>query len=317
MKKSLLAFAVMGAFAGVASAQTSVTIYGSFDAGLRNVTNVNAAGQSRLTMGSNGTYNSNRLGFRGVEDLGGGMNAHFVLENGFNSGTGAAAGDLFARQALVGLGGAWGSLDLGRQYTVGFKVIAAYDPFAYKYTAIAPAVAATAGVRYNNDIQYTGNFGPLTARAEYAVGEVAGNASTGSAKSIGLSYNVGALSLGGAYTDRDVATFDNKYYTLGGAYKLANSLKFSVGYADEKQATIATEVETKYSWVGVAYDFTPALQGTYAYYQTKVTGTAAQNAKKDLHMVGATYALSKRTNFYAEMDFAKLDGISVGINHTF
>ena len=162
MKKSLLALAVLGAFAGVASAQTSVTIYGSFDGGLRNLTNTTATGQSKFTMSSSGTYNSNRIGFRGVEDLGGGMNAHFVLENGFNTGTGAVVGELFGRQAYVGLGGAWGSVDLGRQYTVAFKTIASYDPFQYKYTAIAPAIAATAGVRYSNDISYTGNAPTLT-----------------------------------------------------------------------------------------------------------------------------------------------------------
>mgnify|MGYP005805723351 CR=1 FL=1 len=89
MKKSLLALAVLGAFAGAAQAQSAVTIYGSFDGGVRNLTNVNAAGDNRLTMGSNGTYNSNRIGFKGVEDLGGGLNAHFVLETGFNTGTGA------------------------------------------------------------------------------------------------------------------------------------------------------------------------------------------------------------------------------------
>src|SRR5436309_552652 len=80
MKKSLLALAVLGAFAGVAQAQTSVTIYGSFDGGVRYQNHQDAAGHSRLTMGSTGTYNSNRLGFKGVEDLGGGLNAHFTLE---------------------------------------------------------------------------------------------------------------------------------------------------------------------------------------------------------------------------------------------
>src|SRR4026207_2440313 len=90
MKKSLLALAVLGAFAGVAQAQTSVTIYGSFDAGVRTAQDQNANGNSRTTRSSTGTYNSNRLGFKGVEDLGGGLNAHFPLKSAFNSGTGAA-----------------------------------------------------------------------------------------------------------------------------------------------------------------------------------------------------------------------------------
>ena len=133
MKKSLLVLAVLSAFAGVASAQSAVTIYGTFDGGLRNLTNTNATGQSTFKMGSNGTYNSNRIGFKGVEDLGGGLNAHFALETGFNSGTGAldnANNQLFNRTATVGVGSAMGSVDLGRQYTVAFRTIAAYDPFA-------------------------------------------------------------------------------------------------------------------------------------------------------------------------------------------
>ncbi len=142
MKKSLLALAVLGTIAGVASAQTSITIYGTIDAGVRHQSNFGpgaADTDSRLSMSSGGTYNQNRLGFKGVEDLGGGLNAHFNLEMGWNSGTGAGdAAGLFQRTASVGLGGAWGSLDLGRQYSVNFKTIGLYDPFVYKYTGIVP-----------------------------------------------------------------------------------------------------------------------------------------------------------------------------------
>ena len=86
MKKSLLALAVLGVFAGAAQAQSSVTVYGSFDGGLRHT---NSAAGSAWTVSSNGTYLSNRIGFKGVEDLGGGLNAHFTLETGFNTGNGA------------------------------------------------------------------------------------------------------------------------------------------------------------------------------------------------------------------------------------
>src|SRR3569833_3366267 len=141
MKKSLLALAVLGAFAGVAQAQTSVTIYGSIDGGVRRVTNTTSTGQNTLGFSANGTYNSNRLGFKGVEDLGGGMNAHFTLENGFNSGTGGlnnSSSILFERGAFVGLGGTWGSVDLGRQPSVNFKTINTNNPFNNKYTGNVP-----------------------------------------------------------------------------------------------------------------------------------------------------------------------------------
>ncbi len=78
----------------------SAAIYGSFDGGVRRLSNVNAAGDDRVTVGSTGTSMSNRIGFRGMEDLGGGYNAHFTLESGFNTGTGAldAANTLFNRK---------------------------------------------------------------------------------------------------------------------------------------------------------------------------------------------------------------------------
>ena len=341
MKKSLLALAVLGAFAGVAQAQTAVTIYGSFDAGVRNRTNVNAAGDSQLTMGSTGTYNSNRIGFKGVEDLGGGLNAHFTLESGFNSGTGAldnTTNALFNRSAFVGIGGTWGSIDLGRQYSINFQTIGAYDPFNYKYVGVIPLATQGGLTRLNNDIKYTGTFGPITARAEYALGEQAGSASNAATQAVGLSYAGGPFSVGAAYTQRKnnltaapaVANYqDQKNWTVGGAYA-TGPFRVALGYADNKQNTgvpAASEIRTKDWWLGGNYNFTPAAALTAAYYETK--GSAAGvDAKRKLFIVGATYALSKRTNFYADIDNARYsisagtapstqNGVSVGINHLF
>jgi predicted porin len=341
MKKSLLALAVLGAFAGAAQAQSAVTIYGSFDGGVRYQTDVNAAGDSRLTMGSTGTYNSNRLGFKGVEDLGGGLNAHFTLESGFNTGTGAldAANVLFNRTAAVGLGGAWGSVDFGRQYTVAFKTIAAYDPFGYKYPGIADAVRSSAGTRYDNDIQYIGTFGPVTVRAEWALGEVAGDTGRGSKKSIGGTYAAGPLSVGAAVNQRtDAADLDTDYYTLGAAFKFGDA-RVSAGYVNQEAetGTAAGDLKTRWGWVGVNYAITPAFELTGAFYKTKLSGAA--DGDKDNFMLAATYALSKRTNLYAGYDTAKYDGamrvpavgtafgnaggqdrmhgLSLGVNHLF
>ncbi len=79
MKKSLLALAVLGTFAGVASAQSSVTLFGIVDVGIRNVKN--GSNPDLWTQSTDG-LNSSRLGFRGVEDLGGGLSAGFWLEAG-------------------------------------------------------------------------------------------------------------------------------------------------------------------------------------------------------------------------------------------
>ena len=329
MKKSLLALAVLGAFAGVAQAQTSVTIYGSFDAGVRNQQDQNANGNSRTTMSSLGTYNSNRIGFKGVEDLGGGLNAHFTLESGFNSGSGATADGtrFFGRSAFVGLGGQWGSIDLGRQYTVAFKTVGAYDPFNYKYTGIIPTAQASisAGVRNDNDIQYTGTFGPLTARAEYALNERVGGGSGGTAAAVGATFATGPFSVGAAYTKRKPTLgttttpvfagqeLDNTHYTVGGAMTFGPA-RIAAGYAREDQdrlSNIGGEATQKNAWVGGSYDITPALGLTAAYYHTKADGfgaTGNSEGRRGLFIVGATYALSKRTNFYADVDYAKYKG---------
>lgn len=332
MKKSLLALAVLGAFAGVAQAQTSVTIYGSLDAGVRRVTNSTATGGTSLTMGS-GVYNSNRLGFKGVEDLGGGMNAHFNLENGFKTTDGSQNGNLFDRTASVGFGGNWGSIDLGRQTSVNFKTIGSYDPFNYKYVTIVPlsdqgdvigvagATAAVDMTRFNNDIQYTGVFGPVTARAEYSIGGQAGAVNSGSAKAVGATYANGPFTVGAAYTKRNnnmaatgAAVYrDQTNWTAGGAYT-AGPFRVAAGYADNKQDALVagTEFRAKDYWVGGSYYITPALGLTAGYFETKAT-IAAVDGKRKLGIIGATYALSKRTNFYADIDQKKFSGSAVGV----
>jgi predicted porin len=337
MKKSLLALAVAGACAASAQAQSNVTVYGSFDAGVRNQTNYDAAGNSRMSMSSIGTFNSNRLGFRGVEDLGGGLNAHFTLETGFNTGTGAldAANTLFNRTAAVGFGGGWGSVDFGRQYTVAFKTISAYDPFNYKYPGIADAVRSSFAMRNNNDIQYSGTFGAVTVRAEYVLGEVAGDTGRGSAKSVGGTYDAGTFSVGGAIAQSESAAgFDTDYFTFGGAIKFGRA-RVSAGYVDQEAETGAADLKTRWSWIGASYAISPAVELTGAFYKTKISGFASGD--KDNFMLGATYAFSKRTNLYAGFDSAKYDGaaripaaglgnngglsrqrgLSIGLNHLF
>src|ERR1700712_516811 len=116
MKKSLLALAALGTFAGAAQAQSSVTLYGIIDAGF--VYNNNQAGQKLYSLNS-GNLQGSRWGLRGTEDLGGGLKAIFVLENGFDVNTGklGQSGLEFGRSAYVGLSSAqFGTVTLGRQY---------------------------------------------------------------------------------------------------------------------------------------------------------------------------------------------------------
>lgn len=324
MKHKLLGIAVLGALSSAAIAQSDVSVYGSIDAGLRNLTKVNAAGDSRLTMGSNGTFRSNRLGFKGSEELGGGLKANFVLESGFNTATGAlnnTAGALFQREARVGLSGGFGQLDFGRQYTVAYRTILAFDPFVYRYPSVTYALSSTAGTRNSNDIQYTGRVGSVTLRAEYALGEVAGSVAQGATQALGASYAEGPVKLGASYTKakRNVGSAavpsykDYDHFAIGGAYAFG-AMTASVGYVDEKQASATRDNTSKWTWAGLAYKLSPQVGITGAWYRTKAFNTvasasvAAGDGRKDLYMLGATYDLSKRTILYSEIDIAKLDG---------
>jgi predicted porin len=320
MKKILLALMSLMAFcilAPSAFAQDSVRIYGSADGGLRYLTNVDAAGNSKLSMSSNGTYKSSRLGFEGSEDLGGGLNAHFNLESRYQVSTGVQVGVLFNAASYVGLGSSsWGSVDMGRQFTLAFKTIAAYDPFAMKYTGIVSAIQATLGVTENNEIQYNGTFGPVTARLVYATGEQAGTLKNGSTQGMALAYANGPISAGGDFIQkRTVDGLLTNHYTAGGAY-VFDRFRATVGYANQKdQAAIGPDTSTKYLWTGLQYDFQSPFSIIGAYYRTsKTQATDPVGGKRDIYILSVTYALSKRTNLYAEVDRTKLNGnfVTVG-----
>src|ERR1700758_3627971 len=116
MKKSLLAGVVFSMTSSVAFAQSSVTLYGIVDEGFN--FNSNSDGHRQYYL-SSGELQGSRFGLRGAEDLGGGLSAIFVLENGFDLNTGklGQGGLMFGRQAYVGLSSSqFGTVTLGRQY---------------------------------------------------------------------------------------------------------------------------------------------------------------------------------------------------------
>ena len=350
MKQTALMLALAAIFPAAVFAQSSVKIYGSIDAGVRYQTNVTAAGDGLYSMASGNSY-ANRLGFRGQEDLGGGMNAHFQLESGFNTKTGEldnANNVLFNRTASVGIGGKWGSIDLGRQYTIGFRTEKFLDPFDHHFTGIVPlssgagttlpAAAKTAGLsassssgtRFNNDVQYTGTFGGWILRAEYAMGEVAGDSGKGSAKAVGFSYKGDALRAAAAYTRKETpAGFTNQAFIAGGGVKFG-AITAKAGFSRERQDTAsAGTYQNETAFGGASYRISPAVELTAAYYRSAFDSAAGEGTR-GLTLIGATYAFSKNTNVYAEVDYNRYRGaltpaskqtsqrgVSMGILHLF
>ncbi|GAA0234909.1 porin [Castellaniella daejeonensis] len=130
MKKTLLAAALLAGFAtaGVAQAETSVTLYGILDTGYGYQSYKYDRGGIDATSKSSGlrsgTVNGNRFGLKGSEDLGDGLRAIFQLEQGFDLGNGQGSSSRqFHRQAFVGLSSdSWGTFTMGRQYSAGVEV---------------------------------------------------------------------------------------------------------------------------------------------------------------------------------------------------
>jgi len=124
MKKSLIALAVLAA-SGAAMAQSTATVWGVVDASYGKVS---AGGKSTTGLSTSG-LSSNQLGFKGVEDLGGGLKANFHLEGALTPDNGTSAGLSFTRRSTVGMSGSMGEFRLGRDYTPSFWNATVYDPF--------------------------------------------------------------------------------------------------------------------------------------------------------------------------------------------
>lgn len=179
-----------GAASKAATAQSNLTIYGVADAG---IVSERGGAAGNITKVSSGVASASRLGFRGSEDLGGGVSALFVLEAGISIDTGALASSsqAFNRQSFVGLKSREsGSLTIGRQYTLTYNALGQVgDPFGSGMSGSAKNLFPVAGanLRANNSIIYaTPVKNGFSAEVLYSLGEVSG-ASSGA----GRQYNVG------------------------------------------------------------------------------------------------------------------------------
>ncbi len=209
-----------------AMAQSGLTLYGVIDSALTYQSHSNPAGDAVLGLqqGGEGFLSGSRFGLRGSEDLGGGLKAGFVLENGFLADTGKLdqQGQLFGRQAYVKIGNQWGELAMGRQYTTANTMLYYVDPLGVGAAPSNAWMVYLTGQRYDNAISYTGNFGPVSVIAEYALGETAGKGSANSSVSLGLKYASGPITaIGDFQQTRDIQSRAARIYMAG--------LKASVG----------------------------------------------------------------------------------------
>ncbi|ABF10656.1 porin [Cupriavidus metallidurans] len=352
MKLNRFAAVALAACSGSALAQSSVTLYGVVDANIEYVNHVGAVptaangfnpgpGHDVVRMNSGGLSGS-RWGIRGVEDLGAGTQAVFVLENGFSGDTGTMqqSSRLFGRQAFVGIKNAtYGQISLGRQYTSLFDSIVNFVPayFATQYEPIT--LFAGANFREDNTIKYTLNAGQFTGVAHYSFGtglalpqtvqsglaiggngEVPGQARRDSAYGASLSYAGGSLWAAIAY-DQFNPTIGTTTSASSGSFKKATAaLSYSLpwgrimgGYrwGQNKTPAGATIGRDDFFWVGGIYQVGPALSLTLEYDYDKVRNVFGNTSVANPWQVNliADYSLSKRTDVYLSAAYAKNAGL--------
>jgi predicted porin len=299
MNKSLLALAVFGAFAGAASAQTSVTVYGVADLGLVREYGSLGPGISKL---DSGIQSGSRLGFKGTEDLGSGLKALFQLETGIamDAGNFTQKNTAFGRQSWVGLGGNFGMVSLGRQYQSTFTALDEVDPFGSGLAGNSGNLF-TSAARNNNMIRYAApEMGGFTGELEYGFGEQAGN--THAARTLGGSFGYGngpaLVKLSYERENNPLDTGTARFTQLTGSYDFS-VVKLALAYRKDRSDATAVDVNADNYLIGVTAPFgANAVMASYMRHKDKSNPVAGPQDANQV-AVGYTYALSKRTNFYS------------------
>ena len=328
MKKSVICLAVLSA-ACVASAQSSITLFGVADASYQNVRQGGATVNRLLGNGSN---QSSRLGFKGVEDLGGGLSASFWLEAGLNldSGTGAStslnnqvaapgtsnAGLVFNRRSTLSLAStSMGELRLGRDFVPTLTNLAIYDPFGIIGTGSSSNLTINAlnqsatiqnNVRASNSVAYflPPNLGGVYGTAMYAFGENASNAAGGTGKDgnftgFRLAYANDKLDVGVAYGNTKLASGDVTLVNGGASYNFGVATVMGQIFTDRKNVNVVNAANRSNGWlvgarIPMGVGVIPVSFGTVKDNSNAVTGSN----KASQFAIGYVYNLSKRTALY-------------------
>jgi predicted porin len=313
MKKSLLALAALGTFAGAAQAQSSVTLYGIIDAGF--VFNNNSAGNQLYSLMS-GSLQGSRWGLRGTEDLGGGLKAIFVLENGFDGMTGrlGQGGDEFGRQAFVGLSTSqFGTVTLGRQYDSVVDYTGALEVGSQWGTRFGAHPGDLDNMnnsnRANNSFKYTSaNYAGLTFGGLYSLGGVAGQSGRNQIWSAGVGYAQGPLQLGAAYLnirDPNFSFYGNNATSSAVASNMSGSRVYS-GYASARTQEVIS--------AGAAYTFGAATVGA-TYSNTAFKDLGGEAGLNPLGYSGSARFHNAEVNFKYQLTPALLLGVAYDYTH--
>ncbi|TCK84143.1 porin [Paraburkholderia sp. BL9I2N2] len=316
MKKAITIGIVGSSLFNVAAhAQSSVTLYGVIDEGFNYTSNVaTPTGGKQLYNLSSGVLQGSRFGFRGTEDLGSGLKAIFILENGFdvNNGRLSQGGLLFGRQANVGLSSSkFGTVTLGRQYD---SVVDYASPMAIShqwagYIGAHPGDIDNFnnGQRTNNAIKYTSpNIAGVTFGGLYSLGGIAGNITQNQVWSLGASYAGAGLTAGVGYLNVRNANV--------GFFGSSSSTTLTSATANSTTPVISGFMSAHTYQVfgaGAAYTIGSATVGaTYSYTQFAGLGDTATSGPNPSHYKGAADFNNAEVNFRYQVTPALLLGIA-------
>lgn len=314
MQKKIIALAVAGLMSGAVMAQSNVTVYGVADAywahGSGNGNSVNVI--------NSGGLSGSRIGFKGTEDLGGGLKALFTFELGtisLDAGDANNNGIDGTRQSFVGLSGGFGTVVAGRLQTPGYNFAAKYDAHGASMFSPVGQLSDNAGAsisardalgRLNNAAAYVSpSFGGLVVTAAYAYGQGGENVKTGAVEpqniwGVDVEYDNGPLSVGLAHHNINdlggVGGTDQTETALGVNYDFGMAKLFASYQVGKSETTAATTFDGKLWNIGARVKAGAAGSVGIAYAQGK---DDVSNGKAKSWGLDYQHALSKRTTAYA------------------
>lgn len=330
-KRSLLSLAAFGLACAGAQAQSNVTIYGITDLAVEHLSNVGGGSLTRVP-GLTGSVPS-RLGFRSSEDLGGGLRALATLEMGIglDNGTPNQGGRAFGRQSFVGIAAPWGTVTLGRQYTMLFWSTTDSDILGPHMFGSGSLDNYLPNARTDNAIAYRANFGGLNLGATYSFGRDAVNAGPSpagtncagesatdtsacrewslmakyDAPDWGVAAAVDELRGGpDAFAGLTSSALKDRRSTLNGWARFGQ-VKVGGGLIARRNEGSATTPRSNLWFLGATYNLMPQVAVDAEYFKLDYSNSANQAT---LWALRGTYALSKRTALYATAGYIANEG---------
>lgn len=281
-------FAAVGSLVACTSAfsQSSVTLYGELDETIQYVHNTGGQHSQISLQGSQ--VGTNKWGLKGTEDLGGGLQAVFRLENGFDINTGKAkqGGALFGRYAYAGLkSDTYGTILAGRQYDALMDLVYPVQPndYGYYFTAPGDVDNADGSARVNSEVKWLSpDWAGFRAVAAYSLGGVAGSVGSGQSYSLATSYTRGSLMLAGGYSHADQGnpTLSTRGTSSFGSLFLS---PVNEAYSSAKAINIAR--------AGAKYSFGPVTLGGYYSYSEYLADAYSKFKSAERYNNGSIYAV--------------------------